>query len=94
MGRPAKLTKEQMTVIDAHMELFPAEIKKMPEFVNDDTIKTGVIRNYQKRHRVEVEPDYKTELARVLQQYMSVHGLPSRYHGKNNVTGFLEYLKQ
>ena len=94
MSRPPTLTEEQMAVIDDNIDMFPAEIMKLPLFVNDKRVNRNIIRNYQRRQKVEEEPDDRAELANLIKRYMSVHSLPSRFHGKNNVTGFLEFLSE
>ena len=83
-----------MAVIDENIDMFPAEIMKLPIFVNDKRLNRNIIRNYQKKQKTEEEPDDKAKLAEQIKRYMSVHGLPSRFHGRNNVTGFLEFLNE
>jgi hypothetical protein len=65
----------------------------MPEF-EDKRITRDVIRAYQNKVKKAVEPDIKEVLASDLQRYIDLNGLPSRFHGKCNVTGFLEFLRQ
>lgn len=93
MTRPETLTKKQKEIIDQNIGLFPAQIKALPGF-EDKKITRDVIRAYQNKVKKSVEPDIKEALARDLQRYIDLNGLPSRFHGKNNVTGFLQFLKQ
>lgn len=93
MARPETLTKKQKEIIDNNIDLFPAQIKALDEF-KGDKISRDVIRAYQNKVKKAVEPDIKEALARDLQRYIDLNGLPSRFHGKNNVTGFLQFLKQ
>ena len=93
MARPPTLSDEQKAIIEQNIDLFPAQIKKL-HGMEGPQITRSIIANYLKKTKIEKEPDEKKELADALQRYMSLHGLPSRYHGKNNVTGFLEWIKQ
>ena len=88
------MTDAQRDIIAENVDLFPADIKKLPGLAEDTRVTRSIIANYLKRIKIDAEPDAKKELAEVLQRYVSLHGLPSRYHGKNNVTGFLEWIKQ
>ena len=93
VGRPPALTDEQRAIIDDNMDMFPAEIKKLPEFIECEKVTRHVIRAYQTKVKKTEEPDDIAALADALTVYINRHGLPSRYHGKNNVTGFLQWLK-
>jgi len=94
MGRKPILNSEQKTIIEANLDLFPAAIKNMPEFKNCAAVSRDVIRRHQNKCKQNVLPSDKQALAALLQQHLQRYGLPSRFHGKNNVTGFLEYLEQ
>ena len=93
MSRKEVLTDAQKQIIIDNIDLFPAQIKQIPG-MEGSQITRSIIANYQKRAKIEKEPDAKKELADALQRYMDLHGLPSRFHGKNNVTGFLGFLRQ
>ena len=93
MGRKEVLTDAQKIIIEQNIDLFPAQIKQIPG-MESTQITRSIIANYQKRAKIEKEPDDAEELRMCLERYISVHGLPSRYHGKCNVTGFLEFLRQ
>ena len=93
MSRKPVLTAEQKQIISDNIDLFPAQIKKL-HGMEGTQITRSIIANYQKRAKIEKEPDDAEELRMCLERYISVHGLPSRYHGKCNVTGFLEFLRQ
>ena len=94
LSRKQVLTDEQKAIIEANITLFPADIKKLPGLAEDDRVTRPIIANYLKKARESAEPDDIVELRDCLEKYMSVHGLPSRFHGRNNVTGFLEFLRQ
>jgi len=81
MARPPTLTKKQKEIIDQNIDLFPAQIKALEEF-KGDKISRDVIRAYQNKVKKAVEPDIKEALARDLQRYIDLNGLPSRFHGK------------
>ena len=93
MSRKPVLTDAQKEIIEQNIDLFPAQIKQLPG-MEGSQITRSIIANHLKKTKIEKEPDEKEELADALQRYISVHGLPSRYHGKCNVTGFLEFLRQ
>ena len=93
MSRKPVLTDAQKQIITDNIALFPAQIKQIPG-MEGTQITRSIIANYQKRAKIEKEPDDVEELRVCLERYISVHGLPSRYHGKCNVTGFLEFLRQ
>jgi len=93
LGRKEVLTDAQKIIIEQNIDLFPAQIKQIPG-MESTQITRSIIANYQKRAKIEKEPDDAEELRMCLERYISVHGLPSRYHGKCNVTGFLEFLRQ
>ena len=93
MSRKPVLTDAQKEIIEQNIELFPAQIKQIPGMEGEEVTRP-IIANYQKRVKIEKEPDDVEELRVCLERYISVHGLPSRYHGKCNVTGFLEFLRQ
>ena len=93
MARPITLTPEQMSIIDNNLELFPAQIQKLPG-MEDKKITRGMIKYYQKQQIERELPNNKEMLLAQLKSYMDTHGLPSRFHGRNNVTGFIEFLKE
>lgn len=93
MARPPTLSDEQKAIIDENINMFPAQIKKLPGMENKDVTR-NVIRAYQKRVQVAEEPDDKAVLATLLTQYMNAHGLPSRFHGAGGVTGFIAFLRE
>ena len=92
MSRKPELTDRQQRTIREHIDLFPAEVLKLPEFAGTNVTR-DTIRNYQKRIKGEIAPAEETTLAASLEQYINRHGLPSRFHGHGGVTGFLQYLK-
>ena len=93
MSRPPTLSDEQKAIIDENINMFPAQIKKLPGMENKDVTR-NVIRAYQKRVQVAEEPDDKAVLVTLLTQYMNAHGLPSRFHGAGGVTGFIAFLRE
>lgn len=93
MARPPTLSDEQKAIIDENINMFPAQIKKLPGMENKDVTR-NVIRAYQKRVQVAEEPDDKAVLVTLLTQYMNAHGLPSRFHGAGGVTGFIAFLRE
>ena len=93
MGRPPILTEEDRRVIDANFNLFPAQIKALPHFVNNPAVTREIIRAYQIRTKIQSAPDTRDELARMLKEYINLYGLPQRFHGRDRVTGFLKYLQ-
>ena len=94
MTRNSSLSQKQAEYLDAHLEVFPAEIKKRALFKDSDAVTRSVIRNYQKRKRDQIQPTDSEDLADEIKTYISRHGLPAKFHGKNNVTGFVDWLKQ
>lgn len=94
LSRKPVLTEAQKKIIAANVDMFPADIKRIPGLAEDDAVTRPIINNYLKTCKKECERTDEEELAEVLTRYISTHGLPSRYHGKNNVTGFLEYLRK
>lgn len=92
MSRKPKLTERQQRTIRENIDLFPAEILKLPEF-SGTTVSRDTIRNYQVRIKSELAPAEEAVLASSLERYINRHGLPSRFHGHGGVTGFLQYLK-
>lgn len=92
MTRKPTLTETQMCIIRENLELFPAEILKLPEFA-DATITRDTVRNYQRRIKREIAPAEEIDLATQLQRYIDMHGLPSQFHGHGGVTGFITYLE-
>ncbi len=93
MTRPPTLTDRQIQIIRENLDLFPADILKLPEFADADVTR-HTIRNYQRRMKREIEPDDETALATYLRKYISRHGLESRFHGPRGVTGFLSHLEK
>ena len=92
MTRPPTLTDKQMQIIEKRIDLFPADILKLPEFAGTD-ITRHTVRNYQRRIKRKVEPDDEEVLATLLQQYVNRHGLESRFHGPRGITGFIRHLE-
>jgi len=88
------LTDAQRDIIAENVDLFPADIKKLPGLAEDTRVTRSIIANYQKKIKADSEPDDGAELVSCLERYIRNHGLPSCFHGKHNVTGFLEYLKR
>ncbi|MFA5407147.1 MAG: hypothetical protein WC343_00065 [Bacilli bacterium] len=93
MTRPPTLTDKQMQTIRENIDLFPADILKLPEFEGTD-ITRHTVRNYQRRIKRRVEPDDEAALITLLRQYINRHGLESRFHGPRGVTGFLTHLEK
>jgi len=93
LSRKPVLTDAQRDIIAENVDLFPADIKKLPGLAEDNAVTRSIIANYQKKIKADSEPDDGAELVSCLERYIRNHGLPSCYHGKHNVTGFLEYLK-
>ena len=91
MTRPPTLTDRQIQIIQENIDLFPAEILKLPEFT-ESGIARHTIRNYQSRLKSTTLIDEEEDLLVRLKQYMNRHGLPSRFHGHGGVTGFITYL--
>lgn len=90
--RPSLLSARQKQVIEDNIGLFPSEIKKFKEF-SDDKITIHMIRGYQKKILAETVPEKQTGLLYELESYLRDYGLPSRFHGRNGVTGFIEFLR-
>lgn len=94
MGRRSSLSARQKEIIRRNLDLFPAQIKKMPEFSSSEKVSRDTIRHFQNKCKEETQPSDKQRLAGMLQRHVQRYGLPSRFHGKNNVTGFIEFLKE
>lgn len=92
MPRKPSMSDEQMSYLDAHLDTFPAEVKKLSLFRYNTAVTRSVIGNYQRRKRQEVQPTDSEELAEEIQTYIIRHGLPVKFQGKNNVTGFVDWL--
>lgn len=93
MTRPPTLTDRQIQIIRENLDLFPADILKLPEFA-DTNVTRHTIRNYQRRIKRRVEPDDEAALITLLRQYINRHGLESRFHGPRGVTGFITHLEK
>lgn len=91
MSKSPKLTPKQIRAIRNNIDLFPAEIMKLPEFAGTQ-VSRHTIRNYQTRIKGEIMPMDDEQLLSLLRQYISRHGLPSKFHGPNGVIGFMTYL--
>jgi hypothetical protein len=92
MTRPPTLTDKQIRAVREHIDMFPAEILKLPEFAGTEVTR-HTIRNYQNRLKNATIPDDEEDLLARLRQYLSRHGLPSRFHSHSGVTGFVTYLE-
>ena len=92
MTRPPTLTDRQIQIIRENLDLFPADILKLPEFTDTDVTR-HTIRNYQNRIRTQTAPDDEEALLLRLKQYLNSHGLESRFHGPGGVTGFISHLE-
>ena len=94
MARPEILTSEEKAIIEANINKFPSQIQKITEIANNPKITRSLIKAYQKEVISKTEPDEAAELADLLDAYIRNHGLPACYHGKHNVTGFIEHLRR
>jgi len=92
MSRKSSLTERQKTEIRVNMEMFPAQIKKLPYFADDEKVTKSIIRNQLKKIKEETENTDAETLAGQISHYMNTYGLPSRFHGRAGVTGFVEHL--
>lgn len=92
MTRPPTLTDKQIQIVQDNVDMFPADILKLPEFAGTE-ITRHTIRNYQRRLKREAVPDDNEDLLTMLRQYINRHGLESRFHGPRGVTGFVGYLE-
>ena len=92
MTRPPALTDRQIQIIRENLDLFPADILKLPGFADAD-ITRHTIRNYQRRLRNAAVIDEEEDLLTRLKQYMNRYGLESRFHGPRGVTGFIRHLE-
>jgi len=91
MSRTSSLTAEQKRTIEHNIDAFPSEIGKLPGM---EGVTRHTIRGYQQKVKAAETPIQRENLAAALQRYINRHGLPSRFHGRDNVTGFLEWLKR
>jgi len=94
MARPEILTDREKEIIEANIGKFPSQIQRIPEIARNTAITRPVIKAYQKKILSRVEPSEALKLADLLDAYIRNHGLPACYHGKQNVTGFIEYLRR
>jgi len=92
MTRPPTLTDRQIQIIRENLDLFPADILKLPGFADAD-ITRHTIRNYQRRLKNAAVIDEEEDLLTRLKQYMNRYGLESRFHGPRGVTGFIRHLE-
>ena len=92
MTRPPALTDRQIQIIRENLDLFPADILKLPEFTDADVTR-HTIRNYQRRLKNAAVIDEEEVLLTRLKQYMDRHGLESQFHGPRGVTGFIRHLE-
>lgn len=93
MTRPPTLTDRQIQIIRENLDLFPADILKLPEFTDTDVTR-HTIRNYQRRLKNAAVIDEEEVLLTRLKQYMNRYGLESRFHGPRGVTGFITHLEK
>ena len=93
MTRPPTLTDRQIQIIRENLDLFPADILKLPEFADADVTR-HTIRNYQRRLKNAAVIDEEEDLLTRLKQYMNRYGLESRFHGPRGVTGFITHLEK
>lgn len=93
MTRPPTLTDRQIQIIRENLDLFPADILKLPEFTDTDVTR-HTIRNYQRRLKNAAVIDEEEDLLTRLKQYMNRYGLESRFHGPRGVTGFITHLEK
>ena len=93
MTRPPTLTDRQIQIIQENLDLFPADILKLPEFTDTDVTR-HTIRNYQRRLKNAAVIDEEEALLTRLKQYMNRYGLESRFHGPRGVTGFITHLEK
>lgn len=92
MTRPPTLTDRQIQIIRENLDLFPADILKLPEFADTDVTR-HTIRNYQRRLKNAAVIDEEEDLLTRLKQYVNRYGLESRFHGPRGVTGFITHLE-
>ena len=92
MTRPPTLTDKQIRAVREHIDMFPAEILKLPEFADTDVTR-HTIRNYQRRLKNAAVIDEEEDLLARLKKYMDRHGLESQFHGPRGVTGFIRHLE-
>jgi hypothetical protein len=92
MTRPPTLTDRQIQIIRENLDLFPADILKLPEFTDTDVTR-HTIRNYQRRLKNAAVIDEEEDLLTRLKQYINRYGLESRFHGPRGVTGFISHLE-
>ena len=93
MTRKADLTEAQMRMIREHIDMFPAEVKKLPGF-DGDSVSRDTIRHYQGRIKKMIAPAGETDLAAQIRKFINLYGLPARFHGHGGVTGFVDYLEK
>ena len=93
MTRPPTLTDKQIRAVREHIDMFPAEILKLPEFAGTEVTR-HTIRNYQNRLKNATIPDDEEDLLVRLKRYMDRYGLESQFHGPRGVTGFITHLEK
>ena len=94
MARPEILTEHEKEIIEANIGKFPSQIQRIPEIARNPEITRPIIKAYQKEFLSRSEPGEARKLADLLDAYIRNHGLPACYHGKHNVTGFIEHLRR
>jgi len=94
MARPEILTEHEKEIIEANIGKFPSQIQRIPEIARNTAITRNVIKAYQKEVLARTENGEALQLADLLDAYIRNHGLPACYHGKHNVTGFIEHLRR
>lgn len=92
MTRPPALTDRQIQIIRENLDLFPADILKLPEFADTDVTR-HTIRNYQRRLKNAAVIDEEEDLLARLKKHIDRHGLESQFHGPRGVTGFIRHLE-
>jgi len=86
MTRPPTLTDRQIQIIRENLDLFPADILKLPEFADTDVTR-HTIRNYQRRLKNAAVIDEEEDLLTRLKQYMNRYGLESRSTAREESPG-------
>ena len=93
MARPPTLTEEQQEFIAEHIALFPATIRDHPDWPGP-RVKREIVGAYARRLKQIIEPADTESLADHLRRHIDLYGLPSRFHGRAGVTGYIEYLRK
>lgn len=90
--RPPTLTPEQEAFIRDRIDMFPAAIVALDNWPGPRASRT-VVRAAIARMKAGIEPNDAEDLAAHLDQYIGRHGLPSRFHHYEGVTGFITFLR-